>query len=149
MSGRQQRDVKSALAGLWYRPGSTRVGHGWASWKSINDGDSYRVSRLHDNPWCHTLPDGAEMHSTDVFSHPELGEYVINPRNGTRIKRPDPCTWCVGRARCGEYQCNQDEIVHRGQPSGLCVKHHRLAHRPSRRKVRVAVSSTEQATIGG
>ena len=147
MSGRQQRDVVSALKGLWYRPGSQRVGHGWVQWKSINGGDSYRASKLHDSPWCHTLPDGAEVHGTDVFNHSELGDYVVNPRNGARVKRPEPCTWCVNRGTC--KTCGKPEARHKGERTGLCRTHHLAVIRPSRAKVRVGVSSLDLATTGG
>lgn len=147
MSGRQHHAVKTALEGKWYRPGSTRVGHGWVVWTSINDGDSFRASKVHEEPYCHTMPDGASVNSTDVFNHPEIGDYIINPRNGSRVARPEDCTWCHDRGTC--EKCGKPETRHQGERTGLCRTHHKAVIRPSRAKVRVAVSSLEATTTGG
>lgn len=100
---------------LWFVPGSVRVDWGFVT----PHGDALHRSTTCGDAFVETL------RQVDVFEHPDLGRYIINPRTGERRIAPAPCVKdCAIPKACTEADCGKDAYA-----KGLCRSHYTYAWR--------------------
>jgi len=76
--------------GAWVEPGSKRLATLYGRWVRFpSEPNTERLRILHADPECDLLTKGVlNFRPIDVYTHPILGEYVINKGSGERSPLP-------------------------------------------------------------